>query len=157
MVQTNELKSRQRSDYPFFLSYRTRWSDNDQYSHINNSIYYHLFDSIINTYLIQHCQLSPTNSPRIGLVVSSFCQFFFPASFPAVLDLGLRVTTLGKSSVAYEVGVFEEGKDTPGAVGGYTHVFVDSVSRQSAEMTQDMRAGLRKLLPQDEASVKPKL
>ena len=49
-------------------------SDNDMYSHINNSVYYHLFDSVINTYLIEHCGLSPPASPLIGLVVSSFCQ-----------------------------------------------------------------------------------
>src|SRR5882762_4667925 len=96
-------------------------SDNDQYSHINNSVYYHLFDSIVNTYLIEHCNLSPQTSPLIGLVVSSFCQFFAPLSFPQALDLGLRINHLGKSSVSYEIAVFEVNKDEPAVVGGYTH------------------------------------
>ncbi|KAJ3559645.1 hypothetical protein NM688_g216 [Phlebia brevispora] len=91
-------------------------SDNDQYAHINNSVYYHLFDSVVNTYLIKHCGLAPPDSPLIGLVVSSYCNFFSPLSFPAVLDLGLRVTKLGTSSVTYEVGVFEEGSDSVSAV-----------------------------------------
>src|SRR5258708_5870819 len=89
------LKNRARADYVYFLTYRTRWcassfsiqtthynlclsrSDNDQYSHMNNSIYYHLFDSIINTYLIHACSINPkhrTSSSRIGLVVESHCQ-----------------------------------------------------------------------------------
>ncbi|PPQ79401.1 hypothetical protein CVT25_002671 [Psilocybe cyanescens] len=139
-------KSRTRSDYAFFLSYRTRWSDNDQYSHINNSIYYHLFDSIVNAYLIEKCGLDPASSPLIGLVVFSYCNFFSPLSFPQVLDLGLRVNKLGNSSVSYEVGVFEEGKDAPAAVGGYTHVFVGSVSRKSAPMAKETKEGLGKLL-----------
>ena len=109
------------------------------------SIYYHFFDSIINTYLIQHCGLTPPFSPLIGLVVSSFCQYFSPVSFPAVLDLGLKVTALGKSSVTYEVGVFEEGKEVPSAVGGYTHVFVENESRKSAKMGPTLREGLGKL------------
>ncbi|KAH7929295.1 thioesterase thiol ester dehydrase-isomerase [Leucogyrophana mollusca] len=141
----DDARFRQRSDYPFFLSYRTRWSDNDQYSHINNSIYYHLFDSVVNTYLIEHCGLVPSASAQIGLVVSSQCQFFAPLSFPQVLDLGLRVTKLGKSSVTYEVGVFEEGKDAPAAVGGYTHVFVDQVSRKSVPIVTATRDGLERL------------
>lgn len=145
MAQTSELKARRRSDYPFFLSYRTRWSDNDQYAHINNSIYYHFFDSIVNTYLIRHCGLTPPNGPLIGLVVSSSCHFFAPLSFPSVLDLGLRVSKLGTSSVTYEVGVFEEGKDMPNAVGGYTHVFVDNTSRKSAAMGPRTREGLQRL------------
>ena len=60
----------------FFLSFpltRSR-SDNDQYAHMNNSIYYHLFDSIVNTYLIEQCGLVPKSSPLIGLVISSYCQ-----------------------------------------------------------------------------------
>ncbi|KAG5645813.1 hypothetical protein DXG03_005154 [Asterophora parasitica] len=120
-------------------------SDNDQYSHINNSIYYHLFDSIVNTYLIENCGLRPNKSPLIGLVVSSFCQFFAPLSFPQVLELGLRVNKLGTSSVTYEVGVFEEGRETAAAVGGYTHVFVDSESRKSTAMCEETKAGLGKI------------
>jgi acyl-CoA thioester hydrolase len=33
------LKNRVRAHYPFFQQYRTRWSDNDQYGHMNNSVY----------------------------------------------------------------------------------------------------------------------
>jgi len=36
------LKSRLRSHYPFFLAYRLRWADNDQYGHVNNSVYNYL-------------------------------------------------------------------------------------------------------------------
>ncbi|EKM56813.1 uncharacterized protein PHACADRAFT_92824 [Phanerochaete carnosa HHB-10118-sp] len=143
----SELKARRRADYPYSLSYRTRWSDNDQYAHINNSVYYHFFDSIINTYLIHHCGLPPrtADAPLIGLVVSSFCHFFEPLSFPSVLELGLRVSKLGKSSVTYEVGVFGEGKDAPSAVGGYTHVFVENQSRKSTQMGSRTRKGLQGL------------
>ena len=34
-----ELKKRVRSDYGYILEYRTRWSDNDMYDHMNNNIY----------------------------------------------------------------------------------------------------------------------
>lgn len=126
-------------------------SDNDQYAHINNAIYYHFFDSIVNTYLITHCSLTPPHGAQIGLVVHSFCHFFGPLSFPGVLDLGLRVNKVGKSSVTYEVGVFEhreEGEssvDGPSAVGGYTHVFVDNETRKSSEMGAKVKEGLLKL------------
>ena len=120
-------------------------SDNDQYSHINNSVYYHLFDSIVNAYLIAHCELSPQTSSSIGLVISSHCQFFTPLSFPEVLDLGLRVNHLGTSSVTYEVAIFREGGTEPAAVGGYTHVFVDAVSRKTSQIGGRTREGLQRL------------
>jgi len=151
------LKERRRNDYRYFLSYRTRWSDNDQYSHVNNSVYYHLFDSIVNAYLIAHCELSPQTSGSIGLVISSHCQFFSPLSFPEVLDLGLRVNHLGKSSVTYEVGIFQEGGTELAAVGGYTHVFVDAVSRKTSQIGERTREGLQRLFVPPESGPGPKL
>ncbi|KAJ7717731.1 thioesterase [Mycena maculata] len=148
------LKDRRRKDYTYFLSYRTRWSDNDSYYHINNSVMYHLFDSIVNTYLIQECGLNPAASPLIGLVISSFCEFFAPSSFPEVLDLGLRVNKLGSSSVSYEVGVFAQDQDRPAVVGGYTHVFVERIARKSAPMAPGTREGLSKLLVKSPGAAK---
>ncbi len=87
-------------------------------------------------------------------------QFFAPVSFPQILDLGLRVNKLGKSSVEYEVGVFvqksrkyddddaaaaAEREQRPVAVGGYTHVFVESRSRKSVAMSKEIKEGLAKL------------
>ncbi|KAL1691666.1 HotDog domain-containing protein [Schizophyllum commune] len=146
-MATEDLRTRRRVDYPYFLEYRTRWSDNDQYAHMNNSIYYHLFDSIINAFLAERCGIDPASAPLIGLVVKSQCQFFRPVGFPQVLDLGMQVKHLGRSSVEYEVGVFEQGKDEPAAVGGYTHVFVDSKSRKSAALSADLRGGLESVRP----------
>jgi len=149
MTTDDNRKNRERSDYVYFLSYRTRWSDNDQYQHMNNAMYYHLYDSIINDYLARYCNVDPSSrreSSRIGLVISSRSEFFRPVRFPQMLDLGLRVVKLGKSSVTYEVGVFEEGVEKAAAVGGYTHVFVESGSRKSADMGEDIRRGLSKLM-----------
>ncbi|KII91432.1 hypothetical protein PLICRDRAFT_38210 [Plicaturopsis crispa FD-325 SS-3] len=141
---------RRRSSYAHFETYPTRWSDNDQYGHVNNAVYYHLFDAAVNTYLIKHCNLDPQSpTGAIALVVSSFCQFYAPLSFPQRLVLGLRVTKLGKSSVSYELGVFPEDAPhdaPPAAVGGYTHVFVDSVARRSVPMDARTRRGLEALV-----------
>lgn len=123
---------------------------------MNNSMYYHLFDSIINSYLIAHCDLEPTKSKRIGLVVESHCSFFAPLAFPEVLELGLRAVAVGRSSVTYEVGVWKEGAEKVAAVGGYTHVFVDSESRRTSAIEGSLREGLGRLL-MDSAGDKSKL
>jgi len=93
------------------------------------------------------CSTYNSRSERGFLLTSNhYHKFFAPLGFPQVLDLGLRVNKLGDSSVSYEVGVFEQGKDSPAAVGGYTHVFVGSVSRKSTSMAEKTKEGLRKLL-----------
>ncbi|KAF8421083.1 thioesterase [Tirmania nivea] len=157
---TAALRARTRRDYPFQLTYRTRWCDNDQYGHINNTVYQQLIDSIVNAYLMQHCGLRPFPSPaapstappapapaqKIGLVVSTHATFFAPTSFPATLLLGLAVTRLGVSSVSYEVGVFDVREREVKAVGGFTHVFVEREARARAGGMEDgVRRGLERI------------
>ncbi|KAH8696689.1 thioesterase family protein [Talaromyces proteolyticus] len=159
MPATPSKKLRTRKDYPFQLEYRTRWSDNDMYGHLNNSIYAFLFDSIINTYLISHCDLDPTHENKsadthnqIGLVVSSYCDYFASVGFPDLLDLGLKAVKLGSSSVTYEVGVFKRGEEAVKVVGGFTHVFVDRETmrpRSGSGMHDTIRKGLGKLFVAD--------
>ncbi|KAI9668087.1 MAG: hypothetical protein M1821_000907 [Bathelium mastoideum] len=143
----DDRKNRQKKDYGFCLEYRTRWSDNDMYDHMNNSVYYHLFDSIVNTYLMECCGLHPPTSDQIGLVVHSSCDYFAPVGFPAVVELGLRVKKLGKSSVTYEIGVFERFQKDVKAIGEFVHVFVDRETRRPRPdgMGASMKEGLQKL------------
>jgi acyl-CoA thioester hydrolase len=146
------LKSRTRSHYRHFQTYRTRWSDNDQYGHLNNSIYNFLIDSVVNDYLITHCGLQPTSSdsPHIGLVVSSQCAYFESVTFPEVLELGLCVRKLGTSSVVYEVGFFKEGEEKVRAVGGFVHVFVEGEGRRPVKALEErMREGLERILVEE--------
>ena len=113
------------------------------------------FDSIINAYLIEHCGLHPPTSDQVGLVVHSHCDFFGSVAYPAVVDLGLRVNKLGKSSVTYEVAVFEQIADDIRAVGGFTHVFVDKENNRPTTkgMSEKFRAGLEKLLIRETPSL----
>lgn len=125
------------------------------YHHVNNSIYAFLIDSIINTYLIEQCGMDPRSSKQVGLVVNSYCDFFGSVAYPSVLDLGLRVVALGKSSVKWEVGVFERGQEDVRAVGGSTHVFVEQEGRRPAKsgIEPEMRRGLEKLLGNTKAKL----
>jgi acyl-CoA thioester hydrolase len=94
------------------------------FSHLNNPIYGVLIDSIINSYLITHCSYSTVTSAHIGLVANTYCDYFGSCSYPGMLDVGLRVVKVGKSSVMYEVGVFQEGSEAVKAVGGFVQIWV---------------------------------
>ncbi|CAK3984782.1 Hypothetical predicted protein [Lecanosticta acicola] len=117
-------KQRTRSDYVYHEDYRSRWNDNDMFHHLNNPIYGVLIDSIINSYLIQKTGYSTSGSEYIGLVGSSYCDYFGSAHYPGMLEVGLRVVKLGKSSVMYEVGVFQAGEEQIKAVGGFIQIWV---------------------------------
>jgi acyl-CoA thioester hydrolase len=114
-----------RASFARFLPIATRWSDNDVYGHLNNVIYYALFDSAVNALLIETGLLDPATSPVIGLVVESHCRFFASLSYPEPAEVGVGIEHLGRSSVRYRLAVFRAGAPTAVAAGGYTHVYVD--------------------------------
>jgi acyl-CoA thioester hydrolase len=106
------------------------------------------YDSVVNAYLIEHCGLHPPSSSQYGLVVHSHADFFGSIAFPAVAELALRVNKLGKSSVTYEIALFEKGNKAVKSVGQIIHVFVDRDSGRptSQGMNLALRQGLEKLL-----------
>ncbi len=106
------------------------------------------YDSVINTYLIENCGLDPPRSAQYGLVVHSHNDYFGSISYPAVAELALRVNKLGKSSVTFEIALFEKGVEEVRSVGEFVQVFVDRVTgRPSAQgMSGILRDGLRRIL-----------
>jgi acyl-CoA thioester hydrolase len=135
-----------RAHYPHIQRITTRWMDNDVYGHVNNVVYYSYFDTVINTWLIGHAGLDIHGGAQIGLCAESHCRFLAPIAFPDVVQAGLRVEKLGRSSVRYGIGLFTEGVAAPAAEGWFVHVFVDRATRRAVPIADDMRAALQGLL-----------
>ena len=135
-----------RPGYPYVQRITTRWMDNDVYGHVNNVVYYSYFDTVINTWLIEHAGLDIHAGALIGLCAESHCHFLAPLAFPGVIEAGLRVEKLGRSSVRYAIGLFAEGVQAQAAEGWFVHVFVDRLTRKSAPIGSQMRQALQDLL-----------
>ncbi|HEX4858657.1 MAG TPA: thioesterase family protein [Usitatibacteraceae bacterium] len=136
---------RPRRDYPHFLPITTRWADNDAYGHMNNVVYYALFDTVVNEFLIARGVLDIAASPAIGLVIETGCRYFTPLAFPDRVEAGLRVARLGNSSVRYEVGLFRKDSAEPAAEGHFVHVYVDRETRRPVPLPEAVRHVLQPL------------
>ncbi|KXL46156.1 hypothetical protein M433DRAFT_107066 [Acidomyces richmondensis BFW] len=152
-------RKRKRADYVYRLDYRSRWADNDMFHHLNNPIYGVLIDSIINEYLIKHCGYNTSDYPRIALVANTYCDYFGSTTYPKMLEVGMRVVKLGKNSVMYECGIFEEGDAQVKAVGGFVQIWVRrSDKRPPPEgLEPHMRKALEPLLRGSEQAIENKV
>ena len=119
-----------RSVFAAFVAVTTRWKDNDPYGHLNNVVYYELFDAAVNQLLIERGLLDIASSPVIGLVVESTCRFFSSLAFPDALEVGVAVERLGRTSVNYRLAVFKAGERRAAADGRYTHVYVERATQR---------------------------
>ena len=136
---------RPRSAYPVFRAIPTRWMDNDAYGHVNNVVHYSLFDTAVNAHLVESGLLDINTGALIGLVVETGCRYVRPISFPQVVEAGLRVASLGRSSVRYEVGLFTAGIAEAAAEGFFIHVYVDRAHRRPVALPPEWREGLQRI------------
>jgi acyl-CoA thioester hydrolase len=134
-----------RAAYRHFTQIATRWMDNDVYGHVNNVVYYSLFDTAVNGYLIESGALDIHRGEVIGLVVETHCNYFAPIEFPKKVDAGIRVARIGGSSVRYEIGLFAEGEAMTAAKGHFVHVYVDRDSRRPTTLPEPFLRALQRL------------
>ncbi len=145
-----------RSAYPLYRRLSTRWADNDAYGHVNNVVYYAWFDSAVNAHLIEQGALDIHQGQTIGLVVETHCNYFSPVVFPQPVEIGIRVASMGVSSVRYELGVFVSSANGPAnrddmvfdtcvAKGHFVHVYVDQQTRRPVPLPQSLKSVLEKI------------
>ena len=133
------------NSYPHHLTLPTRWADNDVYGHVNNSVYYFYFDTVVNRWLIDNGLLEIGKNETIGLVVGTSCDYFAPISFPDNIVAGLRTAKIGTSSVTYEIGLFRNAETTASAQGSFTHVYVNENNRRPAPISDKMKLKLKEI------------
>ncbi len=134
-----------RDNFRHFLTIPTRWSDNDQYGHVNNAKYLTFFELVIMRYLEVDSELDFSNHGVRCFSVENMCRYIAQIKFPDTLEAGLRVGKLGNSSVRYEVGLFIAGEEDVRATGYFTDVFVDENTEKPVTIPQPIRNVLQQL------------
>jgi acyl-CoA thioester hydrolase len=136
---------RSRAEFRHFRSIPTRWMDNDVFAHVNNVVYYSYFDTAVNAYLMEQGVLDIGRSPVVGLVVETGCTYFESVAFPEILEAGLAVERLGRSSIRYAIAIFRENAELAAAQGHFVHVYVDRATQRPVEVPADVRRAVERL------------
>ena len=142
---SEQTSERRRGDYPVVRTITTRWEDEDVYGHVNNVVYYSYFDTAVNGYLIEATGTDTRRLDAYGVVAETGCRYLRELRFPGDVQVGLAVTKLGRSSVVYEIGLFQGDSDEPAAVGKFVHVYVSGAERTVTPVPDVVRAVLEKL------------
>ena len=137
-------------DFPVHWPVHTRWTDNDMFGHLNNAVYYQLFDTAINGWINTNLpDIDPVTIAAQGIVAESGCRYFSELHFPQRLVVGLAVTRLGRSSVTYRLGIFRAADElgapedaeeqSIAALGHWVHVYIDRTSRRPVPIPDAIR------------------
>jgi len=133
-------------DFPVLWPVLTRWADNDMFGHLNNAVYYQLFDTAINGWINTNVAVDPVTMAAQGIVAESGCRYFSELHFPERLVVGLAVTRLGRSSVTYRLGIFRAAEELAAreeqkiaALGHWVHVYIDRTGRRPVPIPEAIR------------------
>jgi acyl-CoA thioester hydrolase len=145
-AKDDSARSLTSADFPVLWPVLTRWADNDMFGHLNNAVYYQLFDTAINGFIEVNSGTNPLTTAAQGIVAESGCRYFKELKFPDPLAVGLAVTRLGRSSVTYRLGIFattepQSGEGYPiAALGHWVHVYIDRHSRRPVPIPETIRS-----------------
>lgn len=116
-----------------------RWSDVDQFGHVNNSVYFQLFDMCKTRYVQEVVGMDTLK--RVAIVVASIkADFFAPIFYPDEIVIQSKITHMGnKSFVIRQRAVNVRTKEVK-CEGYTTMVTYDMEKKCSITIPDDFRA-----------------
>lgn len=129
---TKRLDALPLSAFRWVMETQLQWGDSDIYGHLNNAAYLGYFDTALNVVLVEHgaLDISPDGEGLIGLVAQSGAHYFSEVTFPSRLRIGLRVESIGRTSLTWGFGLFARDRPLCAARGTLVHVYVDRRTRR---------------------------
>ncbi len=119
-----------------------RWGDMDAFNHVNNTIYFRYFESARIAYFKKVLWGIDQDNPVGPILAHTSCRFMLPVTYPDQLQIGIRATKIGNSSLVQEYIVFSE-KLGVAATGDSVVVCFDYNSKQKINIPDDLRKRIR--------------
>ena len=131
-----------REEFRQFIPMTVRWGDMDALGHVNNVQYFRYGESGRIAYFDSLEKDDPKFWKEYGIILASMaCDFLAQVHYPAELELGTRVTRLGRSSLNMQTAIFQDGKVV--AVLRGVMVWFDYTAQKTLPIPESVRAWIR--------------
>lgn len=131
----------QRNTFPFFYELRVRYSEIDAQGIVFNAHYLTYFDTALTEYLRHVGYDYQRDVVGRGIdfhVVKSLVEYRSPVRYDELIDIGVCLGRVGRSSLSWTLGVFGTGCDEARASGEIIWVCASAGSHQSTPVPTDI-------------------
>ena len=81
--------------YPVVIEIPVVWGDMDAYQHVNNVVYFRLFENARIAYFQELGVLEQMDQTGVGpILASTHCRFKIPLTYPDTVSVGAKVTEI---------------------------------------------------------------
>lgn len=130
--------------FTFFHPLRVRWAEVDPQGIVFNGHYLTYADVAITEYFRALGIAYPGDLSRDGgdfFAIKTVLEYLAPARFDELLEIGVRVGRLGRTSLSFNLGIWRTGEAL--TAGEVIYVHADSASRSSRPLPQWLREKVR--------------
>ena len=122
----------ERDQFPVKTYEKLRYGDTDRQGHINNAVFATMFET--GRVEILYDPDVPLTSPNCAFVIVNLTvDFRSEINWPGRVDIGTRVSKVGRSSVHFEQVLFQDGRVT--ATAKTVVVQMNETTRQSEPLS----------------------
>lgn len=134
------------TEYPVSISLPIQWGEQDAFGHVNNTVYFRWFESARIAYGAEVGLSELFDKRRIGPILAAVnCNYRKQLTFPDTVQIGARITKLGRTSLVMSHAVVSEKLQTVAAEGDSTIVVFDYAQQKPIPIPQDLRAAIERL------------
>ncbi|MGZ5790515.1 MAG: acyl-CoA thioesterase [Burkholderiaceae bacterium] len=130
--------------YPLKSYEKLRYADTDRQGHVNNAIFATMFET--GRVELFYDRDKPLTSDNCAFVVANLTlNYRGEINWPGRVDIGTRVSAIGRSSVTVEQALFQNGRCV--ADGHTIVVQMNETTRRSQALNETASAHLAALMP----------
>jgi len=129
-----------KAHFPVELQSSLIWGDMDAFGHLNNCMYFRLFETARIRYFEMVNFPSPDTASKIGpILASTTCEFRQVLTYPEGLITQAGVDHLGNKSLSMSYRILKESDRELAADGSAVIVLYDYAQRVSVPIPDDLR------------------
>ena len=128
------------------VKFPVQWGDQDAFGHVNNTVYVRWFEASRIAYFTRIGILTTFDTERIGPIVAAInINFRRSATYPDNVEVGARVTRIGRSSLSIEHKIYSHSLGAICAEGDSTLVVYNYAEQKSIAVPDRVRKVIEEL------------
>ena len=136
-----------RKLYKFYYTLRVRYVEVDAQGIVFNSHYLTYFDCAITEYFrkIKYNYVAEVKKNQKDFhVIKTTIEYKKPILFDQILDVGVKVNKIGKSSISFDIAIFSHNKNNLLAFGNIIQVYTDQIKKCSTTLSRNFISKIKK-------------
>lgn len=134
--------------YPSIISVSVQWGDMDALRHVNNAVPIRWYESSRIAFMEQTGMSEAMNDLKLGPILAAInCSYKRQLRFPDQVQIGSRVTRIGRSSLTLHHVVFSQQLGELAADGESVIVVFDFENQRPVRVPDVVRENLVRLQP----------